>query len=61
MTKLLKAYLNQPTLKNALKLRAYALKHPFALCLLPQFDSDLLTDALRHAAGQDPLAGERRA
>jgi hypothetical protein len=61
MTKLLKAYLNQPTLKNALKLRAYSLKHPMACVLLTQFDNELLTDAVRHAEGLDPLASERRA
>jgi len=48
MTNLLKAYLNKPTLKNALKIRAYSLRHPMALCMMTQFDTEMFNDALRH-------------
>ena len=46
MTKLLQAYLNKPTLKNAEKIRAYSLRHPMALCMMTQFDTELFNDAL---------------
>jgi len=46
MRELLKTYLNHPTLKNAKKLCAYAHKHPFSLCLMTQFDTSLLEDAV---------------
>jgi hypothetical protein len=61
MTKLLKAYLNRPTSKNAIKLLVYSHQHPMARVMLTQFDNELLNDAIRHAIGLNPLAGERRA
>jgi hypothetical protein len=51
MTNLLKAYLNNRTLKNALKIRAYSLCHPMALCMMTQFDTELFNDALHQIAG----------
>jgi hypothetical protein len=47
MNKVLDAYKTTNSLANARRLAAYARKHPFAVCLLTQVDSDLLTEALR--------------
>jgi hypothetical protein len=60
MTKLLKAYLNNPTLNNATKLLVYSHQHPMARVALTQFNNELLNDAIRHAIGLKPSAGERR-
>jgi hypothetical protein len=60
MTKLLKAYLNNPTLENAQKIKAYSRKHPFASTTLTQYDTELLNDALRHAIGLSSYPSERR-
>jgi hypothetical protein len=46
MNKVLDAYKTTNSLANARRLAAYARKHPFAVCLLTQVDSDLLTEAL---------------
>ena len=53
MTKLLKTYLNKPTLNTALKIRTYLHKHPMCRCMLTQFDVSLLEDALYQAGQAD--------
>ena len=61
MTNLLKAYLNNRTLKNALKIRAYSLLHPMALCMMTQFDTEMFNDALLHVErGSDDRPPRRR-
>lgn len=49
MTKLITAYRAAPTLKNAIKLRAYERSHPMAVCILTREDADLLADAIHQA------------
>lgn len=50
MTNLLTRYRSQPTAKNAAAVRAYARKHPFAVCLLSPELSDVLSAALTHGS-----------
>ena len=52
MTKLINAYFTDPTLKNAKKLRAYNLKHPFASCLLSEVDRLILDEAVLRAKAE---------
>lgn len=49
MLKLLNTYRENPTLKKAQQIRAYARKHPFAAVFLLVGDADLLADAIHHA------------
>lgn len=49
MTKLLATYRAAPTLKNAVKVRAYERSHPMSLCLLSREDADLVADAIHQA------------
>jgi hypothetical protein len=42
MQKLIDRYRSEPTEKNALKLKAYYIKHPFAGCLLSIEDQALV-------------------
>ena len=54
MQKLLNAYRADPTLKNADKLRAYDLKHPFGSCMLTREDGELLNDAIHRSVMSKP-------
>lgn len=49
MLKLLMTYRAEPTLKNAQKVRAYAQKHPFAVCLIEREDAELIAMATNQA------------
>ena len=49
MQKLLNTYRDDPTLKNAQKIRAYERKHPMSRVLLPLDYDNLLADAIFHA------------
>lgn len=49
MINLLTRYRTQPTANNAAAVRAYGRKHPFAICLLDNEMSAILSEALRHA------------
>ncbi len=49
MTKLLNAFREARTLKNAQKLRAYERAHPMAACMLTQEESSLLSAAIQQA------------
>lgn len=51
MINLLTRYRTQPTAKNALAVRTYGRKHPFAVCLLDAEMSAILSAALLHANG----------
>jgi hypothetical protein len=48
MQKLLNAYRATPSLKNAMKLRAYERSHPFVACIYPD-DKATMANAIHHA------------
>jgi hypothetical protein len=50
MSKLLKAYIANPSDKAALAIARHNEKHPFASCLITGVDSAVLRLALDHAA-----------
>lgn len=57
MTKLIAAYRNDPSIKNARKLERYERAHPMAVCLLSKEDSELLNEALNACDTADELRG----
>lgn len=49
MDKLLRDYQTNPTLANALRVKAYNAKHPMAGCMLSVVQGMVLIDAVDHA------------
>ena len=49
MTRLIRAYVANPTRLNALKIKFYNQKHPMAACMLIGFEATVLRSALEHA------------
>jgi hypothetical protein len=56
MNKLLTRYIDSPTHKNALAIRAHTIKHPMAQCMLSTDHADILRWALNHAENGDKPA-----
>ena len=54
MLKLIQAYIAEPTLKNAQKIRSYESKHMMAVCMLTVEQSDIVATAINHA--NNPVA-----
>ena len=49
MLKLIASYRTYPTIKLAVRIRAYERAHPMAICLLPLADANLVADAIHRA------------
>lgn len=49
MTKLIAAYLADPSIKNAKKIRAYSYAHGFAACFLSDADRGVVLGAILQA------------
>ena len=49
MLKLIQAYIADPTLKNAQKIRSYESKHMMAVCMLTVEQRDIVATAINHA------------